>query len=62
MVRHLHAKFGGHSLCGSGDIRLLVAEEEDSKCSRFNPPLLFISKGHVLKAYSISTPTLVTRA
>ena len=41
MVRHHPAKFGGHRHCGSGDIMLLVAEEENSRCSRFNPPLLF---------------------
>ena len=32
----------------------LVAEEETSKCFRFNPPLLFVSKGHELKARGIS--------
>ena len=33
------AKFGGRRHCGSGDIMFLVAEKEDSRCSRFNPPL-----------------------
>ena len=47
------AKFGGHIRCGSGDMMRLVAEEEDSRCCRFNPPLLFISKGHGLKAHGI---------
>ena len=54
MVSHHHAKFCGHSRCGSRDKMFLVAEEEDSKFSRINPSLLFISKGHVLKAHSIS--------
>ena len=51
MVSHHPAKFGDHGHCGSGDIMFLVAEEENSRCSRFNPsllfspPLLFISKG-----------------
>ena len=61
MVSHDSAKFGDHRYCGSGDITFLVAEEENSKCSRFNPlllfnpPLLFISKGHDWKhtAYHI---------
>ena len=29
----------------------LVAEEKDSRCSRFNPPLLFTSKGHGSKEH-----------
>ena len=41
MVHHHAATFGGHRHCGSGDIMLLVVEEENSRCSRFNPPLLF---------------------
>ena len=41
MVSHHPAKFGGHRHCGSGDIMFLFAEEENSRCSRFNPPLLF---------------------
>ena len=53
MVSHHSAKFGDHRHCGSGDM-FLVAEEENSRCSHFNLPLLFISKGHGLKAYSIS--------
>ena len=31
---------------------LLAAKEENSKHSRFNPPLLFNSKGHKLKAHT----------
>ena len=60
MVSHHPEKFGNHSHCGSGDIMFLVAEEEESRCSRFNlpllfnPPLLFISEGHGLKAHGIS--------
>ena len=60
MVSHHPAKFGDHRHCGSGDIMFLVAEEENSKCSCFNlplllnSPLLYISKGHGLKAHGIS--------
>ena len=53
MVSHHPVKFGDHRLCGSGDM-FLVAKEENSRCSRFNPPLLFISKGHGLKVRGIS--------
>ena len=45
-VSHHPDKFGGYRHCGSGDITFLVAKEEDFRCSHFNPPLLFISKGH----------------
>ena len=41
MVSHHPAKFGDHRHCGSGDKMFLVAEGENSTCSRFNPPLLF---------------------
>ena len=47
------AKFGGHRHSNSGDM-FLVVEEEDSRLSRFNPPLLFISKGHYFKPHGIS--------
>ena len=53
MVSHHPAMFGGHRYCGSGDM-FVVAKEENSRCSRFNLPLLFIFKGHVLKAHGIS--------
>ena len=53
MISHYSPKFGGHRDCGSGDIRFLVAEEENSLCSCFNPPLLFIFKEHELKAHDI---------
>ena len=53
MVSHHPAKFGGDMHSGSGDTMFLVAEEEDSRCSCFIPPLLFISKGHSLKAHGI---------
>ena len=43
MVSKHSAKFGDHRHC-SRDIKFLVAEEENSRCSHFNPPLLFISK------------------
>ena len=48
MVSRHPANFGGHRYCGSGNVMLLVAEAENSRCSRFNPSLLFISKGHGL--------------
>ena len=54
MVSHYPAKFGGDRHYGSEDIMFLVNEEENSECSCFNPPLLFISKGHGLKAHGIS--------
>ena len=60
MVSHHAAKFGDHRHCVSGDIMLLVAEDKNSRCSRFNPPLpfnpplLFIFKGHGLIADGIS--------
>ena len=53
MIIHNPAKVGGHRHCGSGNIMFLVDEEENSRCSRFNPRLLFISKGHELKAQDI---------
>ena len=52
MVNHHPAKFRDHRHCGSGDVMFLVAEKENSRCSHFNLPLLFISKGHGLKAYA----------
>ena len=55
MISHHPAKFVEHRYCGSGDIMFLVTEKENSRSlSGFNPPLLFISKGHGLKAHSIS--------
>ena len=54
MVSHLPAKFGSHRYCSSGDRMFLVVEGENSRCYRFNPPLLFISRGHGLKAHGIS--------
>ena len=54
MVSYQSAKFCGHKHCGSRDIMLLAVEEEDPRSSHFNPPLLFISKGHGLKAHIIS--------
>ena len=50
MVGQHPAKFGSHWHWGSGDIIFLVSEEENSRCSGFNPPFLFVSKGHGLKA------------
>ena len=60
MISHHPAKFDDHRHYGNGDIMFLVAEEENSRCSYFNlpllfnPPLLFISKGHWSKAHGIS--------
>ena len=51
---------GDHRHCGSGDIMFLVAEQQNFRCSRFNPPLLFnlplqlIFKGHGSKTNGIS--------
>ena len=54
MVSHHPAKVGDHRYYGSGDIMFLVAEGENSRCSCFNPPLLFVFKRHGLKAHGIS--------
>ena len=53
MVSHHPIKFSGHRHWGSEDM-FLVAEEEDSTCSRFNPASQFISKGHGWEAHGIS--------
>ena len=45
MLSHHPAKFGGHGQNGSGDMSF-VAEEQNSKCSLLNLPLLLISKAH----------------
>ena len=44
MVSHHPAKSGCHG--NSGDMMFLVVQVQDSKCPRFNPPLLFIFKAH----------------
>ena len=54
MVSHHPAKFGGCNRCGSGDIMISVPEDEDCRCSRFNPPCLFIFKGYCPKAHGMS--------
>ena len=60
MVIHHHVKFGVHRHCGSRDTMFLVIKDEDSRCSCFNLPLLFISERHGLKAqvksYNNSNP------
>ena len=48
LVSYHPAKSGDHGHCGSENIMFLVAEEQNSRCSCFNPPLLFISKRHGL--------------
>ena len=52
MVSHHPVEFGGHRHFGNGDM-FLVRKEENSRYSRFNPPLLFISKAHGLKEHSL---------
>ena len=54
MENHQTGKFGGHRHCDSGDVKFLVEKEKSSRCSRFNLPLLFISKVHGLKPYGMS--------
>ena len=54
MISHHPTKFPGHKHCGSEDTMFLVAEEENSRCSCFNLPLLFISIGYGLKARRIA--------
>ena len=41
MVIHPSAKFGARRQCGSGDM-FLVVKEQDSICSHLNPSLLLI--------------------
>ena len=43
MVSHHPVNSGSRRHCGNGDMFLFV-EEEDSRCCRFNLPLLFVSK------------------
>ena len=52
MVSHHPVEFGGHRHFGNGDM-FLVRKEENSRYSRFNPPLLFISKAHGLKEHGL---------
>ena len=54
IVGHHPEKFGNHRHFGNGDVMFLVAEEVNSSRSRFNLPLLFVSKGHALKVHDIS--------
>ena len=55
MVSHHPAKFSGQKHCGSEVVMFLFVEEENSRCSRLNLPLLFIYKGHGLKAHGVSS-------
>ena len=50
MINDHSAKLVGRRYYVRGVIMFLVVKEEDSACSRFNPPLLFISKVHGLKS------------
>ena len=52
MVSHHPVEFGGHRHFGNGDM-FLIGKEENSRYSRFNPPLLFISKAHGLKGHGL---------
>ena len=62
MVSHYPAKFGGHRHCGSEDM-FLVHEEEDFRCSCFNPPLLYLSRIWLESTRNIVfSPIQVTRA
>ena len=45
---------GCHRYYASGDIMVLVVQKQDSTCCRLNLSLLFISKGHGLKAHDVS--------
>ena len=54
MIIHLSVKLGGHRYYGSEDTIILGVEEKVFTCSQFNPPLLFISKRHRLKAHGMS--------
>ena len=45
MVSYHPTKFSNYRHCGSGDV-FLVVEEEDPTWSRLKPTLLFISKAH----------------
>ena len=51
MVSHDPGKFGGQKHCGRRDSSSI---DFSSISSRFNSPLLSISKGHGLKAHGIS--------
>ena len=55
MESHYSAKFGVHKNCDSVDM-LLAVEKEDSRRSRFNPPLLFSTEDMTWKhtAYHIN--------
>ena len=42
MVSYHPSKFGGHRHGGSGDMKFLVTEGQDSACPLLDPPLLFM--------------------
>ena len=50
MINDHSVKLGGRRYYGRGVIMLLAVKAEDSICSHFNPPLLFISKVYGLKS------------
>ena len=54
MVSHHPARFGDHGYCGSEDV-FLVAEKENSRCSRFNRQLpVFVEKKKWTKIMAIA--------
>ena len=52
MIRQNLAKFDGHRQCGSGNL-FLVVDQQNSLYSGLNPPLLFISTAHsILRSHT----------
>ena len=54
MVSHDSAKFGGHRHFGRRDVMFFVVQGQYSNWPCLYLLLLFISKGHGLKAHSLS--------
>ena len=48
-MKNQHTGKVGSGNCGSGDLIVLVVEEQDSICPWLNLPLLFISKAHEIQ-------------
>ena len=53
MVSHHTARFCSHRDSGSRIMMFLVVEAQDSTYCSLNPSLLFISKGHHMKAHGL---------
>ena len=47
-MSHYPAKFGSQRHCGSAYMMFVVIEGQDFACPHLDPPLLFISKAHVM--------------